>query len=68
VNAEDVLLAAQGLTPNSSAALLVWEDSWATRFANAVRNAHGRVVALERIPHEVVQTALEAGHQISALP
>lgn len=68
VNAEDVLLAAQGLTPNSTAALLVWEDSWATRFANAVRNAQGRVVAHERIPHEVVQTALEAGHQISAQP
>ena len=59
-------LAAQGLAPNSTAALLVWEDSWATELADAVRNAQGRVVAYERIPHQVVETALEAEHQISA--
>lgn len=68
VNAEDIALAAQGLAPNSTAALLVWEDSWATQLANAVRNAHGRVVAHERLPHEVVETAIEAGHQIHAQP
>jgi hypothetical protein len=66
VNAEDVALVAKGLAPNSSAALLVWEDSWATQLATAVRNAQGRVVAYERIPHEVVETALAAGPQISA--
>jgi hypothetical protein len=42
VNEEDIMLAAQGLAPNSTAALLVWEDSWATQLANAVRNARGR--------------------------
>ncbi len=66
VNAEDIVLAAQGLAPNSTAALLVWEDSWATQLANAVRNARGRVVAHERIPNQVVETAIEAGHQVGA--
>ncbi len=65
VNAEDVMLAAQGLAPNSAAALLVWENTWAARCADAVRNAHGRVVANERIPHEVAQSAIEAERQIS---
>jgi hypothetical protein len=65
VNAEDIVLAAQALAPNSTAALLVWEDTWAAQLANAVRSANGRVVAHERIPHEVVQSALAAGPQIS---
>ena len=68
VNAEDVVLVAQGLAPNSTAALLVWEDSWATPLADAVRTARGRVVAHERIPHEVVETAIAAGHQVGAQP
>jgi uncharacterized membrane protein len=59
LNEEDIQLAAESLAPNSSAGLLVWEDTWATRFADAVRNAHGRVVANERIPRDVVQDALD---------
>jgi hypothetical protein len=65
VNEEDIQLAAQGLAPNSTAGLLVWEDTWATGFAEAVRRAHGRVVAQERIPHDVVQGALETYQQTS---
>jgi Family of unknown function (DUF6325) len=39
VNQEDIAYAADGLEPNSSAALLVWEDTWATELAEAVRGA-----------------------------
>src|SRR5262249_20089588 len=60
VNAEDIDLVAQDLAPNSTAALLVWENVWATRFAEAVRNAHGRVVAHERIPYAIIQSAIDA--------
>ncbi len=59
VNEEDIQLAAQSLAPNTSAGLLVWENTWATRFAEAVRNANGRVVAHERIPHDIVQYAID---------
>jgi hypothetical protein len=59
LNDEDIELAADMLEPNSSAALLVWEDTWATRFAEAVRNAGGVLIAGERIPHEIVVQALE---------
>ncbi len=47
------------LDPNSSAAVLVWEDVWATKFAEAVRNAGGVVVDMQRVPYELVQAAIE---------
>lgn len=58
LNEEDIALAADALEPNSSAGLLVFENVWATRFAEAVRNADGVLVANERIPYDVVQAAL----------
>jgi uncharacterized membrane protein len=54
---EDLEIAAEGLAPGDSAAVLVWEDVWAARFAAAVRDAGGEVLALERIPREVVLAA-----------
>jgi hypothetical protein len=56
-NEEDLMAAAEELEPNSSAALLVWEDVWATRLADAIRDADGVVLDLDRVPHEVVQAA-----------
>lgn len=51
---------ASELSPDSSALVVVWENTWAARFAAAVRNSGGETVVLERIPREVVVTALEA--------
>jgi hypothetical protein len=56
-NEEDLWAAAEELEPDSSAALLVWEDVWATRVAEAIRDAGGVVYDFDRIPHEVVQEA-----------
>lgn len=56
----DIELAAAELPPNSAAGLLVWENVWARRFAEAVRAADGQVIANERIPHELVEAALRA--------
>jgi uncharacterized membrane protein len=58
-NEEDLELAAEQMEPNSSAALLVWEDLWAAKFVEAIRNADGVLVATERVPHEVVMAARE---------
>jgi uncharacterized membrane protein len=58
-NDEDLMAAGEELEPNSSAALLVWEDVWATKLAEAVRNANGKVLDHDRIPPEVVQEALD---------
>ena len=57
---EDVAYAAQALEPNSSAALLVWEDTWATPFAVAVRNANGVIIEGARIPREIIEEAIGA--------
>jgi hypothetical protein len=55
---DDVRLTAESLPPDTSAALLVWEDCWATPFVEALRNAGGVLLAGERIPRDVVEAAL----------
>ncbi len=60
INAEDIQIAAAELPPDSIAGVFVWEDVWATRFAEAVRSMHGQIVANERIPRAVVEAALKA--------
>ena len=57
---EDVAYAAQSLEPNTSAALLVWEDTWAAPFAAAVRNANGVILEGARIPREIIEGAMIA--------
>jgi uncharacterized membrane protein len=57
---DDLTDLARGLEPESSAMVVVWENSWAARFASAVRQSHGRVAMLERIPHENVERAITA--------
>jgi uncharacterized membrane protein len=59
LNDEDLQRAAEGLEPNSSAAVLVWENVWARKVTNAMRDAGGVQVSFERLPHEVVQAARE---------
>ena len=51
--------AGEALEPNSSAALLLWEDVWATSSQTAIRGAGGELVALGRIPHDAVMDARE---------
>jgi Family of unknown function (DUF6325) len=54
----DIEYVAAALEPNSSAALLIWEDVWAARFAEAVRNSKGILLEGARIPHELIAPAL----------
>ena len=58
-NEDDLRDAGEALEPNSSAALLVWENVWAREVGQAMRNAGGELVAFERLPHDVVQAARE---------
>jgi hypothetical protein len=59
LNEDDLADAAEELEPNSSAALLVWENVWARKVTEALRNAGGVLLAFDRLPHEVVQAARE---------
>jgi uncharacterized protein DUF6325 len=58
-NEQDLMAAAEELDPNSSAALLVWENLWAKPVADAIRDAGGELYDYDRIPHEVVVAARE---------
>jgi uncharacterized membrane protein len=51
------------LEPNSSAALLVWENVWARKVVAAIRNAGGEVIMSERIPRELVIAAIESAEE-----
>ena len=55
LNEDDARELTASLENNSSAALLLFENTWATRFVDAVSNARGEVVVNERIPRAVVQ-------------
>jgi uncharacterized membrane protein len=59
-NEDDLQAAGEELEPNSSAALLVWENLWAKDVAQAIRDAGGELLDFERLPHEVVQAARDA--------
>lgn len=56
---DDVAAVGEVLEPDSSAALLVWENVWAAPFAGAVRRAGGQLVASGRIPLTDVLDSLD---------
>jgi uncharacterized membrane protein len=60
LNDQDLDQAAADLEPGTSALVVVWENTWAARLAQAVRGANGTLVALQRIPRESVLLALSA--------
>src|SRR6266576_3733536 len=47
----------------SSAAVLIWENTWAVPFANAVRHSGGQLVAGGRIPIQAIAAAIEADEE-----
>jgi hypothetical protein len=57
---EDIAHAALSLEPSTSAALIIWEDTWAGPFAAAVRNANGVILEGARIPREIIEQAMGA--------
>ena len=52
---EDIEDIGGALDPNSTAALMIWENVWAARFAKSLRNADGILVANGRIPAVLVE-------------
>ena len=56
---DDLKSVAETLEPDSSAAMIVWENVWARKVTQAMRDAGGILLAFERVPHEIVQAARE---------
>jgi uncharacterized protein DUF6325 len=65
ITAEDLERVGEALDPNSAAALLVWEDLWASRLADEIRASGGVLVDIQRVPRDVVEAAIlwNAEHQ-----
>ena len=57
---DDIVNVAAALEPNSSAAVIVWENLWAAPFASSVRQSGGQLVASGRIPTQELIAALES--------
>ena len=57
---DDVSIVSEALAPNSSAALIAWENTWAIPFGVAVANADGRLIDMVHIPRDAVLESLEA--------
>jgi hypothetical protein len=59
INDDDLMDIGAALDANSSAAVLVWEDVWATRLADAIAGAGGVLVDIQRVPRDIVQAAID---------
>jgi hypothetical protein len=65
ISEEDIAYAGESLEPNSSAALLIWEDTWAIPLVDALRNAGGVLLEGSRIPHDLIEPALSEASSAS---
>jgi hypothetical protein len=59
VNSEDIDYVAASLPAGNSALVLVWEDLWATPLVDAMRESGGVLVEGARIPHDLIEGALD---------
>jgi len=60
ISDEDIEEIAAGLEPDSAAAMLVFENTWAKPFADAIVEANGVMVTNFRVPRVVVDDVLGA--------
>jgi len=63
LNDSDLEQIASELDPDTSALVVVWENTWAAQMADAVRKSNARLAAMIRIPHEVVVAAVAAAQE-----
>jgi hypothetical protein len=60
LDAEDLAEAGSVMEPGTSAALIIYENTWAAPFAIAVRQSGGQLVSSGRIPIQAILGSLEA--------
>jgi uncharacterized protein DUF6325 len=58
---DDVEEIGGALDPNSTAALMIWENTWAAKFVSELRAADGILIANGRIPAPLIEEALAEG-------
>ncbi|MDG3016391.1 DUF6325 family protein [Speluncibacter jeojiensis] len=60
VSDDDLEVVRESLEPGTSAALIVYEETWARRLALRVRQQGGEVALHIQVPRDVLQEAVEA--------
>ncbi|MFD4293784.1 DUF6325 family protein [Rhodococcus sp. NPDC058505] len=60
ISDEDLDIVRDSLDPGSSAAIIVYEESWARQIASSARAAGGEVALHVQIPRDVIVAAVEA--------
>jgi hypothetical protein len=60
IDGSDLADAASVIEPGSSAGILIYENSWATPFVQALRRGGAEVVAAGFVPHEAIVASLDA--------
>jgi hypothetical protein len=58
LSAEDIETAGELLEPGNTAALIVWENTWARGLIGAIRDAGGQLVAHDRLDAETVAAVM----------
>ncbi len=58
IQLEDIELIGEKVENNTTAAIMLFENLWSVKFKEAVLNANGRLVMLERIPNAVVEETM----------
>jgi hypothetical protein len=56
---DDIEKIGKMLNNNTSAGLMLFENTWAAKFVAAAKNANGRMIMEYRIPVETVETVLQ---------
>lgn len=62
---EDVETIADSLDNHSFAALMLFENIWATTFRDAVLNAKGQLLLNDRIPNSVIEEVMSTQPQVT---
>lgn len=60
VSDEDLAVVRASMAPESTAVVVVFEETWATRLAAAVRDADGEVALHVQVPRDAVEAAVAA--------
>jgi uncharacterized membrane protein len=68
ISEADVRQMATSMENGTSAGFLLYENSWATRFRDAVVAARGEVLFHERLPRAVVESLLTSAAEPEAAP
>jgi fructosamine-3-kinase len=63
---EDVERVGADLEPGNTAAVLVWENTWAGPLASAIRHSGGELIATGRIPTQALIAAVEEDREAAA--